>query len=153
MKSKRQEAICAIIKKHNVDTQGMLAELLQEQGYSVTQTTVSRDIKELHLVKVPSENGGYRYELPGDDTKDVSEQIEIFRKFIKDVRCSGQIVVIKTVQGAAYLTASAVDDMNYTHLLGTIAGTDTVFAAAESPEHAKGVYTELIGFSNGEDTI
>ena len=153
MKTKRQEAICAIIKKYNVDTQSMLAQLLQEQGYAVTQTTVSRDIKELQLVKVPSQNGGYRYELPGADAADTSEYIDVFRKYIKDVRYSGQMVVIKTALGAAFLTAEAMDSMNYSHLLGTIAGTDTVFAAAESAEHAKSIYTELLGYSNGEKTV
>jgi len=147
MKTRRQETICDIIREHPVDTQGALCELLQEKGFAVTQTTVSRDIKELQLVKVPSGDGGYKYTLPGA-ALDTEKYTDVFRKNLVSVVFSHDFLVVRTNAGAALLTAQAIDALGYSGCLGTVAGYDTVFVATDSQEHAQKLCGELTKYTD-----
>ncbi len=128
MKSRRQEEILELIERRNIETQEELAEALRKRGYRVTQATVSRDIKELHLSKVPMGAGGYRYGKQRAPEPAVSERlIRILRDSLVDVAHAGQMVVVKTLSGSANVAAEAIDTMQWPEILGTIAGDNTIF--------------------------
>lgn len=123
MKNKRQYKILDIVKMHNVETQEMLQSLLSQYGFNVTQATVSRDIKELNLVKKSGKNGIYRYEIP---TVNSSKQ-NIFIDTVTDIDYAINTVVIKCHNGMAQAACAALDSMKYENIVGTIAGDDTIF--------------------------
>ena len=146
MKIKRHADIIEIIKSSPVTTQEDLLLKLAERGYSVTQATVSRDIKELRLVKMQDSRGSTRYAVPTNATS--AEQNEkfrtIFRESVIHVASAGNIVVIKCYNGMANAAAAALDSMNLRHVVGTIAGDDTIFAAVDTQHDAN----ELVGLLN-----
>lgn len=123
MKNKRQYKILDIVKMHNVETQEMLQSLLSQYGFNVTQATVSRDIKELNLVKKSGKNGIYRYEVP---TANSTKQ-NIFIDTVTDIDYAINTVVIKCHNGMAQAACAALDSMKYENIVGTIAGDDTIF--------------------------
>lgn len=128
----RLTAIANILLNNIVGSQEELLDYLKKQGYSVTQATLSRDLKTLRTSKVASELGGYRYVigqgLPSD--KDVERSVDkVSRVAIESVTLSGQLIIIRTRNGYAGGVAYDVDDINSPYLLGTIAGADTVFVA------------------------
>ncbi len=123
MKNKRQYKILDIVKMHDVETQEMLQSLLSQYGFNVTQATVSRDIKELNLVKKSGKNGIYRYEI---STVNSSKQ-NIFIDTVTDIDYAINTVVIKCHNGMAQAACAALDSMNYENIIGTIAGDDTIF--------------------------
>lgn len=136
MKVNRQAKIKEIIEKNVIETQEELAEALRQNGIEVTQATVSRDIKELMLLKVPGENGNYHYVMPKD--KDANVKLDRMERTLKEdivrVACNDSLVVIRTLPGTAPSVAYAVDNMNWKENLGSIAGDDTVFVAGASRE-------------------
>ena len=105
MKTNRQKTICDIIQKHSIETQGELANLLAKYGFDVTQTTVSRDIKELKLIKIPTGDGTYRYTLPDHNSVRNKYNSDILEKHLKGISISGTMLVISTTIGAATLVA------------------------------------------------
>ena len=129
MKSQRQAKIMEIISTKDIETQEQLLQALQEAGYNSTQATISRDIKELRIVKELTSFGTYRYttaarEVPSTFSGRLNT---IFRECITGFDYAQNIVVIKTMPGLANAAASAIDAMNMGVVLGTIAGDDTVF--------------------------
>ena len=132
MKINRHAKIKEIIGKQKIETQEDLAAALGLAGIVVTQATVSRDIKELMLVKVPDSNGHYHYAMPkGNETKMPTERLlNTLRDSVVDVRCGLCLVVLHSHPGAASSVAFAIDHMHWPEVLGTIAGDDTVFVAA-----------------------
>lgn len=136
MKMTRHSKIKDIIDNNKIETQEDLATALRGQGIDVTQATVSRDIKELMLVKVPDANGHYHYAYPKEHAMMVTmERLErTFHDSIISVRNSDSMVVIRTLPGTAPSVAYAVDYMKWPEVLGTIAGDDTVFVALDSKE-------------------
>lgn len=128
MKSRRQAAILQIIREREVRTQEELAALLRQMGMEVTQATVSRDIKELGLVKEPVPGGGYRY-VPSRQ-EPAADRIErarrAFQEFVVSIDVSGNLVLIKTTTGAAHGVAATLDALVLPDVLGTIAGDDTI---------------------------
>lgn len=131
MKSKRHAKIKEIIETGHIETQDDLANALSAEGIEVTQATVSRDIKELMLVKVPDVNGHYRYALPSVPTANVPPEriTRVFRDSVIDVLGSLCMVVLRTHPGTASSVAYAIDYMKWQEVLGSIAGDDTVFVA------------------------
>ena len=121
---------------HKIETQEDLAAALRSEGIDVTQATVSRDIKELMLVKVPDANGHYHYAYPKDHGMLLTvERLErTFHDSIVSIRSSDCMVVIRTMPGTAQAVAFALDYMKWPEILGTIAGDDTVFVALENKE-------------------
>ena len=139
MKMTRHAKIKEIIDKNKVETQEDLAVALRAEGIEVTQATVSRDIKELMLVKVPDANGQYHYAYPKEHNMLLTPgRLErTFQDSIIGIRVSQCMVVIRTLPGTAQAVAYAVDYMKWEEVLGTIAGDDTVFVAMENAEGVK----------------
>lgn len=128
MKVKRHEVINKLIASENIETQEELASKLREMGLSVTQATVSRDIKELRLIKVLTPEGRYKYATVEKAESDLQERfIRMFSNCVLSVTASGNIIVIKTIAGSASPAAEAVDSMKWPDILGTIAGDNTIF--------------------------
>jgi len=131
MKKDRQEAILQVIESVDVETQNQLIEELAKAGIASTQATVSRDIREMHLVKELSPRGGYRY-VAGyrPDTKNQTARLKaIFKESVTSYACAMNIVVIKTLPGLASAACSAIDTMGIRSLVGSLAGDDTGFLA------------------------
>ena len=139
MKMTRHAKIKEIIDKNKVETQEDLAAALRAEGIEVTQATVSRDIKELMLVKVPDANRQYHYAYPKEHNMLLTPgRLErTFQDSIIGIRVSQCMVVIRTLPGTAQAVAYAVDYMKWEEVLGTIAGDDTVFVAMENAEGVK----------------
>jgi len=133
MKAKRQALIREIVETQSIQTQEELAEALRRHGMVVTQATVSRDIKELHLLKVLADNGGYRYA-----TMDKSEQglndrlIRMLADSVVDMQSANNLIVIRTLSGSAHVAGEAVDSMKWPEILGTIAGDNTILVIVRS---------------------
>ena len=138
MKNSRQNMILEIITQENIETQEQLLARLQERGITSTQATISRDIKQMHLVKEPVGHGVYKYAVSGNRTKlNFAEKLRtIFRESITGVDYAQNIVVLKTMPGLASAACSALDNMNYSMLVGPLAGDDTAFLLMRDTESA-----------------
>lgn len=133
MRYSRQNKILELINLHEIDTQENLATLLKQSGYNVTQATVSRDIKELQLVKVLSSSGKYKYASNKSSDTPVSDRFsKIFRETITGIDSSGNIVCVKTLSGCANAAAEAIDNCGIPHIVGSIAGDNTIFLLIDS---------------------
>ena len=130
MKAKRQAKIMEIISTSNVETQEQLLQELQEAGFSCTQATISRDIKELKIVKEMTNFGTYRYSITEKELGNpFSDRLNtIFRECVTSYDYAQNIVVIHTLPGLANAAGSALDAMKAEYILGTLAGDDTVVA-------------------------
>lgn len=129
----RQRIILNLIKKYEIETQEELAEHLFRQGIDITQATISRDIKELRLVKVLTSSGKYKYATMDSSYDGAHQRLgNIFKSSVLSVEAAENIVVIKTLPGAAQVCASAIDNFQINGVVGTIAGDDTIFVAIES---------------------
>jgi len=128
MKLRRQKAILEIIEEKPITTQSQLAEELLKRGIKTTQATISRDIKELHLVKVPIGPDSYRYAKPQRvDTPQSYERLRrLFRENVVKYDYSENLILIQTLPGAAHNVAFAIDHSGWKELLGTVAGDDTI---------------------------
>ena len=132
MKEKRHRAILKIIAEHNVDTQEELSARLKEVGFHVTQATVSRDIKELHLIKVQAERGVYKYAVNEFSTVLNTERLlRIFKETLTSIKSAGNIVVVTTLSGGGSSAGEAIDTLNLPGVVGSIAGDNTIFLAVE----------------------
>ena len=149
MRYTRQSRIIELISTHEVDTQEKLAELLKNSGFDVTQATVSRDIKELQLVKTPIASGQYKYTLPEQTSKQTTDRYaKIFKDTIQTVARSGNIVVVKTLAGCANAACEAIDTLEFPHIIGTLAGENTVFIVCDDPRKAPALvarFEEMLG--------
>ena len=144
MKQNRQEKIIQIINENAIETQEQLIDRLNSEGYNVTQATVSRDIRELRLTKISCGFGVYKYVL--SDKKPHSHSVKylnILKETVVGVEHAGNLVVIKTYAGMAQAAAAALDSMNWTEIIGTIAGDDTIFLALRSVETGRTLTSEL----------
>ncbi len=128
MKYKRHNRIMEIIAANNIETQDELIAKLKESGYEVTQATVSRDIRELKLIKVATEDNKYKYALSTQDTMRISVKYRsIIRETVIKVDWTAQFVVLKTYPGMAQAAAAALDGMGWNEIVGSIAGDDNIF--------------------------
>lgn len=137
MKSKRHAKILELIREYDIETQEELLKLLCEEGFNVTQATVSRDIKELKLVKTPVGSGKYKYSLGNKSVSDISSNFNaLLKNTVLSVEFSSNIIVLKTTSGMAQGICASLDSMNWDDILGTIAGDDTIFIVARSSNKA-----------------
>ena len=145
MKNDRQRRILEIVEREAIDTQEQLQQKLQEQGVTCTQATISRDIKQLHLIKEPVGQGVYKYAVSGNRTKlNVAEKLRtIFRECIISIDSAGNIVVIKTMPGLANGACSALDNMEMNDIVGSLAGDDTAFLVMRTTESAELLCQEI----------
>lgn len=136
MRYSRQHKILELINTYEIGTQDDLVTILRNNGYNVTQATVSRDIKELQLVKVLSSKGKYKYvsnqskDLPASDRFS-----KIFRETITSFNSSGNIVVVKTLSGCGSAAGEAMDNGGIDHIIGSVAGDNTIFLLIDSEEN------------------
>jgi transcriptional regulator of arginine metabolism len=145
LKSKRQNTILKIITDKDIETQNQLIEALLEAGVDSTQATVSRDIKELHLIKELTPQGKYHYVIgQKQEVQNYSTRLKsIFKECVTSFVCAQNIVVIKTLPGLAPAACSAIDGMNIRNLLGSIAGDDTAFLAMSDNASAEKFCKEI----------
>ncbi|HBN57428.1 MAG TPA: arginine repressor [Lachnospiraceae bacterium] len=135
MKGNRHAKIIELINTYRIETQEELAKRLNEEGFHVTQATVSRDIRDLKLTKVPAEGGGQRYAVHQGEQDGMQEK---YRRVLKDgyvsMDMAQNILVIKTVSGMAMAVCAALDAMKWEEVVGSIAGDDTIMCAIRSVE-------------------
>jgi transcriptional regulator of arginine metabolism len=144
MKSTRQAAILNLIEKMDVRTQKELADKLKQQGFSVTQATVSRDIKEMRLLKVQSGMGDYKYATADQAEHSVSDRfVRMFVDSVISIQSAGNIIVIKTLSGSANVAGEAIDSMRWPEILGTLSGDNTIFVIVHNPEDADEVVNKF----------
>lgn len=137
MKKRRQAKILEIISSNDIETQEELQDLLLKYGYEVTQATISRDIKELRLVKDLSEKGRYVYSTGKKHVENFTHRAGgIFNETIISIDCALNTVVIKCFSGMANAACAAIDSMNLDEILGSIAGDDTIFILCKTEESA-----------------
>ena len=127
MKIARHSKIIDLINQYDIETQEELAAKLQEAGFAVTQATVSRDIRELKLMKIARPDGGSRYTVMGQrDSQNSEKYIRVLKDAFLSMEMAQNILVIKTVSGMANAAGAALDNMNYSEVVGCIAGDDTI---------------------------
>lgn len=145
MRAIRQNAILSIVAENEIQTQEELSEHLRGLGYEVTQATVSRDIKELRLVKVKNDNGIVCYRADAkSDSGDVEQRLRsILKHSMVSVDSAENDVVIKTLSGVAQAAAAAIDAMHWNEIIGTIAGDDTILMITRSEKSASEVIDKL----------
>lgn len=148
-KNPRQSRILQIVKTQNIGTQGELVDALKDVGMSVTQATVSRDIKELGIIKVATASGEQKYVPMNQSGEGASGRfMKVFREAVISIHTADSLVIIKTLPGMAQAAASALDSMHLETLIGTIAGDDTIFVANPSPKDAKKMQAHLVTLSH-----
>jgi len=145
MKSDRLAKVLELIDENEIDTQEELLRRLKEEGFDVTQATVSRDIKELRLVKVLSHNGKYHYSSNLQQPKvDMSFKFHaIFSQSVQSVDFAGNIIAVKCFTGMANAACAALDSIHWNGVVGTLAGDDTIFVLMRSEERAADLVDEL----------
>lgn len=136
MKRYRSMKIKEIIQKQVIETQEELAKALEKEGINVTQATVSRDIKEMGLVKVPYKDGRYRYALSADNQKVMSRNHMsiLFQEAVTRINHTGNMIIIHTIPGSANTVASALDHSGIREIIGTLAGDDTILIILQNSE-------------------
>lgn len=144
MKNNRHKKIIELIESRDVETQEELVSLLEQEGFVVTQATVSRDIRDLGLYKKAIGNGHMKYAVDKKADHDLDSK---YKRVLKDgfvsVDMAQNILVIKTVSGMAMAVAAAVDALHYTEIVGTIAGDDTIMMAVRTVEDTKAVMSKI----------
>lgn len=149
MKKNRHEAILALIEKENIGTQEELMQRLNSLGYSVTQATVSRDIKALELVKSPVSGGQYKYSYVKNKTEDFSSKYySILAHSVLGVDYAGNMAVVKCYSGMANAACAAVDNLISEQIVGTLAGDDTIFVLCKDENSASSFKESIQSFLN-----
>lgn len=150
MKSQRQAKIMEIISNQNVETQEQLLNLLQEGGFRCTQATISRDIKEMRIVKELTSLGSYRYTVSGSEVEGsfTSKLNTIFRECVVGYDYAQNIIVIRTLPGLASAAGSAIDSMNLNAIVGSLAGDDTVMVVMRDSNAAAAFCGEIKSLIN-----
>ncbi len=137
MKTKRHNKILELISEQDISTQEDLLIYLRKSGFNVTQATVSRDIKELRLVKTMVSDGKYRYSpAASDSSADVSTKYAVFNQSAKSVDYANNIIVIKCYTGMANAACAVLDAMNHEGVVGSLAGDDTIFVLMRDEKSA-----------------
>ncbi|HZW97895.1 MAG: arginine repressor [Clostridiaceae bacterium] len=150
-KSQRQSRILQIIRERSVETQEELVAVLRKTGMEVTQATISRDIKELGIIKVSTGEGKQKY-VPMDRSGEVASGrlMKVFSEAVIMIEVAVNFVIVKTLPGMAQAAASALDSMHLTDMLGSLAGDDTVFIATGSTDKAINLRDKLITLSQSD---
>ncbi len=146
MKTQRHRAILEIVENSAIETQEELASVLCAQGFAVTQATVSRDIKELRLLKVLTDQGTYRYAVAEKAEQGLAERLRrVFAETVLSVDVAVNLIVIKTLPGSANVAAELVDTMRWKETVGTLAGDNTILVIVRDAEVAPDVADRFRG--------
>lgn len=145
-KIQRHIKIRELITDNEIETQDDLVDRLKNLGYKVTQATVSRDIKELHLVKVPTVNGTYKYSLPADQRFNPLDKLKrlIMDAFVK-IEHAGHFIVLKTLPGNAHAVGVLIDNLDWEEIMGTICGDDTCLIICRTESDTQLLKDRFIG--------
>lgn len=145
MKAERRAFILDLISKKEIETQEEILKHLKENGYQVTQATVSRDINQLKLVKIQNAKGGYKYAvgISKDDEDDVNRYRSIFSKTVLSIDYANNLVVVKCYVGMANAACAALDTMEHEGVVGTLSGDDTIFIVMRTEQAAYKLVNEL----------
>ena len=144
MRLSRQNKILELIEQNEIETQDKLASMLREYGYDVTQATVSRDIKELQLVKKLTSSGKYKYAVSASDDGPIPPRlIDIYRSTARSITKSGNIVLLKCLSGCANAAGEALDSMALEHVIGSVAGDNTLLLVIDDPANSDDVVNVL----------
>ena len=142
-KHARQQAILRLVQQHEISTQSGLVRELEAAGIAVNQSTVSRDIKELGLVKTPRPDGGYCYALPTNTVALAERSVRILREFVTSIDGSGHLAVVHTDSGNAHPVAEAIDRLDLDDVVGTVAGDNTLLVVLREHTDWQGFRDEL----------
>lgn len=146
MKASRQITILEIINNRDIETQEELADELRSHGFQVTQATISRDIKELRLVKVLGKNGTYHYAAAGRNDSGLSERLaRMFSETVISIVSAYNQIVIRTLSGSANIAAEAIDSLQWPEVLGTIAGDNTILMIVRTVDEVMPLMERLNG--------
>ncbi|MGN0156091.1 MAG: arginine repressor [Lachnospiraceae bacterium] len=144
MKKSRHGRIVELIQEYNIETQEELADKLREDGFTVTQATVSRDIRELKLGKVPAGNGKQKYVVLNREDEHLADKyIRVLKDGFVSMDQAQNILVVKTVAGMAMAVAAAIDAMKLKEIVGSIAGDDTIMIVVRTTEETKEVMEKI----------
>lgn len=144
MKYNRQSEIISLISENEIETQEDLSARLQSKGYMVTQATISRDIRELKLVKVAGAGGKYKYALPHREETNISNKFRnLLVETVTGIDSANNIAVVKTCSGMAQGAALAIDSMGRDDIVGSVAGDDTIIIVMRTNEAAANLIAEL----------
>ena len=144
-RANRQLKILDIISKHDVDTQEELVDYLRSEGFAVTQATVSRDIKEMGIIKTLSSDGRH-YKYAAQQTKEATAAdkfLSMFKNTVISIKSSGNLIALKTEAGSAGPAAELIDKLSYDEVLGVIAGDNTIFVAVDGLDHVDTIRRRL----------
>ncbi|NMO96893.1 transcriptional regulator AhrC/ArgR [Paenibacillus lemnae] len=147
MKGQRHIKIRDIITHREIETQDELVEALRNEGYQVTQATVSRDIKELLLIKVPMDDGRYKYSMPTDQRYNPVQKLKraLVDNFVH-IDKTGNLVVMKCLPGTANSVAVLLDNMEWSQIMGTICGDDTILLICRTDDDSDHVVSQIMGY-------
>ncbi|GGN95474.1 transcriptional regulator AhrC/ArgR [Saccharibacillus kuerlensis] len=147
MKGQRHIKIREIISNRDIETQDELVSALRTAGFQVTQATVSRDIKELLLIKVPLDDGRYKYSMPTEQRYNPVQKLKraLVDNFVH-IDHSSNLVVMKCLPGTANSIAALLDNMEWPEIMGTLSGDDTILLICREPENSQTVIDQIMGF-------
>ncbi len=148
MKYLRHAKIHQLINEHEVETQEELVKLLERENFKVTQATISRDIRELRLIKVLAQNGKYKYASIKEKNEIITDRfIKVFKESVVNIDHAENIVVIKTLPGAGQAAAAALDAIGRDEVVGTLAGDDTIFVVVRTKKDIQQVIEFLVSLT------
>lgn len=145
MKSQRHIKIREILANREIETQDELVEALRSSGFHVTQATVSRDIKELHLIKTPLDNGRYKYSFPSEQKFNPVQRLRrVLGDHFVQIDFTENLVVMKTMPGTANAVAAILDNLEWSEIMGTISGDDTILIICRTKEQSKELVNRIM---------
>jgi transcriptional regulator of arginine metabolism len=145
MKGQRHVKIREIIASQEIETQEELVESLRKAGFKVTQATVSRDIKELHLIKVPTDDGRYKYSLPNDQRFNPLQRLKrALADHFLNIDYTENLVVLKCMPGTANTLGALIDSMDWPEIMGSICGDDTILIICRTKEQSQQVVKQIM---------
>lgn len=151
MKNGRHQKIVELVTQRQIETQEELADLLNAEGFRVTQATVSRDIKALQLSKAPGRGGRQYYQILKKDSSEGEKYTRVLREGLLSMDIAGNLLVIKTMTGMANAVAAALDHLQLDKIVGTLAGDDTIMCALKDTSDAQEVLDRLSGLLGRQD--
>ncbi|PZE22042.1 transcriptional regulator AhrC/ArgR [Paenibacillus xerothermodurans] len=145
MKGQRHIKIREIITNNEIETQDELVEQLRAAGFPITQATISRDIKELHLIKVPLDDGRYKYSMPADQRYNPVNRLKrALNDHFVHIDHTDNLVVLKSLPGTANALGALIDSLEWTEIMGTICGDDTILIICRSQEQRSKVVDQIL---------
>jgi len=155
MRYSRQNKILELIANNEIETQEKLAIMLKEAGFEVTQATISRDIKELQLIKILSSSGRYKYAIGMTMESPISDRfVKIFRETITSFASAGNLVIIKTLSGCGPAAGEAIDSIGLSHVVGSIAGDNTLLLIVDDQKNVEellNVFNDMLILRNKQN--